>query len=93
LLITTNDYKLLVQESCQQCGGSSWVKAGMIAEKKGPKLDSEILSIRQTMKTESALFLAQPIMHRNQGAEEVTIVLLLYISADVYTSVFTSAKI
>jgi hypothetical protein len=30
---------------------------------------------------------------RNQGAEGVTIVLLLYISADVYTSVFTSAKI
>jgi hypothetical protein len=47
-----------MQESCKQCGGSSWVKAGMIAEKKGPKLDSEILSIRNTVKTSHLLLLS-----------------------------------
>jgi len=36
----------LPKTSCSKCGGSNWVKAGMIAEKKGPKLDSETLSIR-----------------------------------------------
>jgi len=36
----------LPKTTCTKCGGSSWVKAGMMAEKKGPKLDSEKLSIR-----------------------------------------------
>jgi len=36
----------LPQASCGQCGGSSWVRAGMIAERRGPKLGGETLSIR-----------------------------------------------
>ncbi|XP_023338992.1 protein MCM10 homolog [Eurytemora carolleeae] len=36
----------LPQESCKKCGGSSWLKAGMIAERSGPKLGAETLSIR-----------------------------------------------
>ena len=38
--------KIFVQESCKKCGGSSWLKAGMIAERSGPKLGAETLSIR-----------------------------------------------
>ena len=34
------------QESCSKCGGSSWVRAGMIAERAGPKLGAETLSVR-----------------------------------------------
>jgi len=36
----------LPRGSCAKCGGSSWVKAGMVGERKGPKLASEMLSIR-----------------------------------------------
>jgi len=32
--------------SCGQCGGSNWVRAGMVAERKGPKMGGETLSVR-----------------------------------------------
>ena len=34
------------QECCSKCGGSKWTKTGMMAERRGPKLASEQLSIR-----------------------------------------------
>ena len=37
---------LSVQECCSKCGGSKWLKTGMMAERRGPKLASEQLSIR-----------------------------------------------
>ena len=42
----TQSLDRLPKESCSKCGGSRWEKAGMIGERKGPKLDSEQLSIR-----------------------------------------------
>jgi len=36
----------LPKEACTKCGGSSWVRSGMIAERKGPKLGGENLSVR-----------------------------------------------
>merc|ERR1712098_969428 len=36
----------LPKKSCDKCGGSSWERVGMIAERKGPKLDHEMLSVR-----------------------------------------------
>ena len=38
----------LPKEACKQCGQNSWVRAAMIGERKGPKLESEMLSIRGT---------------------------------------------
>ena len=36
----------LPKGSCAKCGGSNWEKAGMIGERKGPKLGGETLSLR-----------------------------------------------
>lgn len=36
----------LPKECCKKCGGSNWLRSGMIAERAGPKLDHEKLSIR-----------------------------------------------
>ena len=36
----------LPRKTCSKCGGSNWERAGMISERKGPKLDSEALSVR-----------------------------------------------
>ena len=42
----TQSLDRLPKESCSKCGGSRWEKAGMIGERKAPKLDTEQLSIR-----------------------------------------------
>jgi len=42
----TTSLDRLPREACKQCGGNNWVKAGMMGERKGPKLGSETLSIR-----------------------------------------------
>ena len=36
----------LPKEACKQCGESNWVRAGMIAERKGPALLRDTLSVR-----------------------------------------------
>lgn len=36
----------LPQVSCKVCKGSNWLRAAMIRERKGPKTDAEILSVR-----------------------------------------------
>lgn len=36
----------LPNEPCRQCGGSNWERAGMIAERRGPALAGDTLSIR-----------------------------------------------
>ena len=36
----------LPRTSCSKCGGSSWERAGMISERRGPKLENELLSLR-----------------------------------------------
>ena len=36
----------LPKKTCSKCGGSNWERAGMISERKGPKLDNEVLSVR-----------------------------------------------
>jgi len=42
----TTSLDRLPREACKQCGGNNWVKAGMMGERKGPKLGGETLSIR-----------------------------------------------
>ena len=41
----------LPKKTCDKCGGSSWERAGMIAERKGPQLDTEKLSVRGNEET------------------------------------------
>lgn len=41
----------LPKKCCDKCGGSSWERVGMIAERKGPKLDHEMLSVRGNEET------------------------------------------
>jgi len=41
----------LPKRSCDKCGGNSWERVGMIAERKGPKLDHEMLSVRGNEET------------------------------------------
>ena len=41
----------LPKKTCSKCGGSSWERAGMISERKGPRLDNEFLSVRGNEET------------------------------------------
>ena len=41
----------LPKKTCDKCGGSNWERAGMIAERKGPKLEHEKLSVRGNEET------------------------------------------
>ena len=41
----------LPKKCCDKCGGSSWERAAMIAERKGPKLATEMLSVRGNEET------------------------------------------
>ena len=41
----------LPNKSCDKCGGSTWERAGMIAERKGPQLETEKLSLRGNEET------------------------------------------
>ena len=41
----------LPKKCCEKCGGSSWERVGMISERKGPQLESEMLSVRGNEET------------------------------------------